>query len=557
VSASDGTNSASAPFLVAEPIHLTNSNVIELAGIDIQVTPSLDASGNLVLSVQLVTNPLTNTPLGIDKFAYGSSASVLSVSDPGCPGGWHINEGSQNVDGFGDFANYNHCSAGDGGVSAPIVFTLNGIPTISANDHAAKFVVHIRFSAAPCKSCSGFVSDGTPESVSSEPGCTPYAPEVTTLLSESEITLGGSVTDTVTVTGLPAPFPSPTGSVEFYVSSDDGATWTPFSTKSLDASGKATSDSYTPSAVGTYYFKAKYLGGNYPASESGDKEEPLKVEPSSGQPVIRTSLSLSEVPVGTAVRDFATLEGVPEEAAGTIVFRVFSGSDDACTLGTELYTSDPIGVSGPETYGPSAPDFVPTSVGTYRWQAFYDDDASDIHLMSLCSDEILTVIKTRPSIVTSVSPSKITLGTLPDSATDTATLSGGLDPTGTITFKAYGPSETDVCTEGNLVFTYTVTNVKGNGPYTSGPFKPTDPGKYWWVASYSGDGNNEAVSDTCGAQYEVLAVEPPSGQGEEMPPVGGEVYSVNKPALLSPYLALLALFGAVGVAFAMRRHRDA
>jgi hypothetical protein len=39
-------------------------------------------------------------------------------------------------------------------------------------------------------------------------------------------------------------------------------------------------------------------------------------------------------------------------------------------------------------------------------------------------------------------------------------------------------------------------------------------------------------------------------------PVGGEVYSIDKLALLSPYLTLLGLLGAVGIAFAVRRGRD-
>ena len=44
----------------------------------------------------------------------------------------------------------------------------------------------------------------------------------------------------------------------------------------------------------------------------------------------------------------------------------------------------------------------------------------------------------------------------------------------------------------------------GNGTATagSGDFTPTKAGAYFWIASYSGDGNNEAVAGVCGDQGE-------------------------------------------------------
>jgi hypothetical protein len=105
-----------------------------------------------------------------------------------------------------------------------------------------------------------------------------FTPTVTTLLSVSSITLGGSVTDTATVTGLPSPFPVPTGTVQFQVSTDGGVTWTTFSTKTLDSSGSAVSDPYTPATGGTYLFRAVYSGdGNYATAQSGNTAEPLTV----------------------------------------------------------------------------------------------------------------------------------------------------------------------------------------------------------------------------------------------------------------------------------------
>jgi hypothetical protein len=72
--------------------------------------------------------------------------------------------------------------------------------------------------------------------------------------------------------------------------------------------------------------------------------------------------------------------------------------------------------------------------------------------------------------------------------TDTATLSGANDPTGTITFTLHVP-------DGSIASTQTVT-VGSNGGYsTPGYVVATRVGTYWWSAVYSGDSNNVSVSD--------------------------------------------------------------
>ncbi len=95
------------------------------------------------------------------------------------------------------------------------------------------------------------------------------------------------------------------------------------------------------------------------------------------------------------------------------------------------------------------------------------------------------VPKAKPKIKTRVSKAEITVGT---SVTDTATLSEGNNPTGTITFKVYGPNDT-ACS-GPVVFTDEAT-VNGNGNYTSDAFTPDAVGTYRWIAGYSGDARND------------------------------------------------------------------
>ena len=90
---------------------------------------------------------------------------------------------------------------------------------------------------------------------------------------------------------------------------------------------------------------------------------------------------------------------------------------------------------------------------------------------------------------------------------DTATLGGGFAPlTGTLTFRLYGPSATNVCNAGNLVFTSTTVAVNGAGAYPSPTFTPTVAGTYRWIATYSGDTNNNSRAGTCGEAGETVVI---------------------------------------------------
>ena len=101
--------------------------------------------------------------------------------------------------------------------------------------------------------------------------------------------------------------------------------------------------------------------------------------------------------------------------------------------------------------------------------------------------------------------------TLGQPISDTATLSGGDNPTGTITFNVYGPDDEDC--SGEPAFT-SVVDVNGNGDYSSDPtpsdlsddFVPEAAGTYRWTADYSSDDNNDAVTSACNAENEASVV---------------------------------------------------
>ena len=116
---------------------------------------------------------------------------------------------------------------------------------------------------------------------------------------------------------------------------------------------------------------------------------------------------------------------------------------------------------------------------------------------------------TKPALTTNAS-GPVTIG---GSISDTATLSGGSSPTGSITFTLYAPKANgDVdpfCS--TFVATLGPVPVNGNRDYGSGPFTPsgTAPqtaGTYQWVASYSGDANNAPATTACGDAHEQSVV---------------------------------------------------
>jgi hypothetical protein len=97
-------------------------------------------------------------------------------------------------------------------------------------------------------------------------------------------------------------------------------------------------------------------------------------------------------------------------------------------------------------------------------------------------------------------PAKVALSTIASTGAtfgsairDTAVLSGGSSPTGTITFSIYSASD---LTCSKALRTATVA-VSGDGSYVSPPIVPASAGSYQWVAIYGGDENNQSVSAAC------------------------------------------------------------
>ena len=100
--------------------------------------------------------------------------------------------------------------------------------------------------------------------------------------------------------------------------------------------------------------------------------------------------------------------------------------------------------------------------------------------------EPVTITPATPAINTSQQPATAVVGT---SIADKATVSGGYNPTGTVTFNLYSNSTAS----GTPLFTDTETARRAARPPRRAT-PPTATGTDYWVATYNGDSNNSAVT---------------------------------------------------------------
>ncbi|MFC2037761.1 hypothetical protein ACFLYD_07345, partial [Chloroflexota bacterium] len=109
-----------------------------------------------------------------------------------------------------------------------------------------------------------------------------------------------------------------------------------------------------------------------------------------------------------------------------------------------------------------------------------------------------TLVILTPEIATDPDPDK---GIVGDNLQDSATLTGGNNPTGEITFYLYGPDD-ETCS-GTEVYSETV-DVSAGGAGTVTGYDSDAIGTYHWVASYSGDDYNYGVDSVCANEPVVI-----------------------------------------------------
>lgn len=346
------------------------------------------------------------------------------------------------------------------------------------------------------------------ESVQILPPVSRVQPTLTTVASPS-VVLGKPISDSATLAGAVLP----TGTITFDVYGPfaagasptcTGATAAPASTVTVrHRNGKYTSASFTPSQPGTYVWIADYSGDSHDrpaATACGDTGETVLVTsaPAPSTPKI-TSTASTGGSLGSPIHDTAHLSG-GSQPTGTITFHVYGPDNAACTKSAAPPST--VAVSGAGNYRSAS--FTPTAAGTYRWVVTYSGDADNNAAATACGDphEKVVVSPAKPALHTTASPTSVQSG---GTAGDTATLTGGAKPQGTITFRVYGPDDSTCSSPPALVVEQTVD---GNGSYPSPTPTLSIPGTYRVVATYSGDSNNAGVATSCGDPAETVVVQP-------------------------------------------------
>ena len=270
--------------------------------------------------------------------------------------------------------------------------------------------------------------------------------------------------------------------------------------KPVAGNGNYQSAWYTTSAAGSYRWVVAYSGdGAHPPATTACADPGAEVVVTKRTPTLAVTSSLS--PTTGAITATATLDkGTgPAGPTGTLTYKLYGPNNPMCG-GAPAFTSTRA-VSGNGTY--TSDPFRPTAAGTYRWVLAYSGDADNWGAMTVCADAAGTVTVTARPVAPTLAVAAPRAGRAGVPVRATASLGSGAAPTGTITFKVFGPR--DGACAGSPVSTSSVA-VAGNATYTSGPFTPPDPGTYRWVASYGGDPGHSPVATSCGQPASTTAV---------------------------------------------------
>jgi hypothetical protein len=316
---------------------------------------------------------------------------------------------------------------------------------------------------------------------------TPASPSINTTQQPASAIVGSAIADQATVSGGY----SPTGTVTFNLYSNSTGTGTPLFTDANEplVGGVATSSGYIAAATATDYWVATYNGdSNNSSVTSGTALEPVTITPAT--PAINTTQQPASAIVGSSIADKATVTG-GYSPTGTVTFNLYSNSTGT---GTPLFTDANEPLSGGVA---TSSGYIATATATDYWVATYNGDSNNSSVTSGTALEPVSITPATPAINTSQQPATAIVGS---SIADKATVSGGYNPSGTVTFNLYNNPN------GTGTVLYTDTETLSGGIATSSGYIATATATDYWVATYNGDSNNSSV--TSGTALEPVSITP-------------------------------------------------
>ncbi len=205
---------------------------------------------------------------------------------------------------------------------------------------------------------------------------------------------------------------------------------------------------------------------------------------------------------GDSVTDLASLTASPGSPAptGTVTFNAYGPSDPTCAAAPAFTSTTAINGA----FAQSSPFTLP-SVGTYRFVATYNGDGANNPHSSSCNDaHEAVVVKAQPSISTRVAAANVAVGSpISDTATVAPGSGGGPAPTGSVTFRIYGPGDSACATPLSTVTASLTGTTATSAPPT---FNAATAGVYRFTAKYEGDASNSPVTGACGDANEQVTV---------------------------------------------------
>ncbi len=335
-------------------------------------------------------------------------------------------------------------------------------------------------------------------------------PALRVSLPASDVPVGIGLGMRVTLTGV-ANVPTGVLTIKAFGPDEDGCSPERFSAVIPAANSGEFSSVISDPAAGTYRWTVLWSQGGggdveLPSAFLGCGTPGLVAEVFRIAPTIEAHANNTSLDTDVPISANAKLTGGNPNGSfnGTLRFRRYS---DAQCEDLQQENSYPPQIVAGQVY----PSFPLSSgfTGDWYWIVDYSGDPYNLPVTTTCGELVSYVTPKAPHITgTATSP--------PNLVTDTVVIDGGpVEPSGKITFRMFGP--TDSACLNPPVFEQTVTVLASQRTHTvTASPQPTAPGLYWWTVSYDWlpvtfpAGTVPPVETPCLTSGQLSEIKPPS-----------------------------------------------